>query len=324
MSQNLPSQVRQQMEEIEAIEAAIKAEQAGVTTPAVQTEPDSVAAVPEITTPEPVTKATVEPPPAAPVDQADSAETWRNRYLTLQGMQKAEAKTLRELRQQFDQLQAELVAAKEVQKAAVPPESLVTDKDESEFGKDLIDLQRRVVREMVTPLQTEMDTLKKENDSLRAQLGQTGTKVAEMSFEQRLATKVPDFDAVNTDPRWVTWLDEHDPILRGPRRIAAQSAFERGDVDAVSDYVTLWRSSIATPAAPVANPKADELQTQVAPVRSAASAAPQDKPGDKVYTADEADAVWTKITVLNRGGKYEEANKLETELTAAYNTGRVR
>jgi len=44
----------------------------------------------------------------------------------------------------------------------------------------------------------------------------------------------------------------------------------------------------------------------------------------KVYSERELNNAWTKIRTLNTQGKYDDAEKLEAELTAAYMEGRVK
>jgi hypothetical protein len=135
---------------------------------------------------------------------------------------------------------------------------------------------------------------------------------------------VPEFDQLDNDERWVAWLNEIDPMTRGPRRDQAQAAFNSGDAEAVAHYVGLFRESIA----PIANGKSDrqtELEKQVAPNRSASSTATRSVGKDsKIYSANELTKSWNKIRTLNTDGKYDDAAKLEAELTLAYMEGRVK
>ena len=263
-------------------------------------------------------------PTVAPVLADDNNPTWKQRWSTLQGMYDADVHRVtaqnRELNQLVNDLNSTVDALKVKQREEIQVSS-VTDRDTEQFGAELIDLQRRVASEMVTPLTNELNVLKSENARLLAQVGQTGTEVASMSFESKLRQVIGDFDAVNTNPSWVSWLNEVDPILRAPRRTVAQVAFESGDALAVKEYVDLWRKTV-----PLGNTKAetlqDELRSQVTPTRN--SPAVPNAEGKKTYTAAEADKAWARVTLLGRNGKYEEANKLDNELTEAYMQGRVK
>jgi len=159
---------------------------------------------------------------------------------------------------------------------------------------------------------------------LQSKISNTDNQVGEVGFTQKLNALVPGFDQLDSDERWVAWLNEIDPMTRGPRRDQAQAAFNSGDAEAVAHYVSLFRGSVE----PVANGKSDrqtELEKQVTPSRSASTVASKSSNNSsKIYSEKELDRGWTKIRDLNSQGKYDDAEKLEAELTVAYMEGRVK
>jgi hypothetical protein len=231
---------------------------------------------------------------------------------------------MRELKSQVESLRraAEAKPAEPVKKAA--QEKLVTDADVEAFGSDLIEVQRKVAREVAAEFRGELDAMKAENEKLREQLTATGTQVSEASFEQRLHRLVPDFEAVNADPKWIAWLNEVDPLLRGPRMTVAQGAFNRGDAEGIAHYVSLFKATLApaTPAEPAPS-KAEEIARQVQPNRSANSAAPVSQQG-KVYTDSDIQKMFRRSIELSAKGQNDEARKLEAEIDSAYKEGRVK
>ena len=140
------------------------------------------------------------------------------------------------------------------------------------------------------------------------------------SFEQRLHRLVPDFDAVNADPKWIAWLNEFDPLIRGPRKLVAQEAFNRGDAEAVADYVKLFRE-VTAPVEP-APQVTEELERQIQPSRSASSTQTA-SPKGKTYSTADITKMFNKVAQLGNQGKVDEARKLEAEIDAAYMEGRV-
>jgi hypothetical protein len=86
--------------------------------------------------------------------------------------------------------------------------------------------------------------------------------------------------------------------------------------------VKLFRQSIAAD-----EPKRDnrqaELEKQVSPTRSV-STQRTDRGNKKVYSEREITNSWNKIRSLNTKGQFDEASKLEAEITSAYLEGRVR
>ena len=227
---------------------------------------------------------------------------------------------LRDLKAQVDALRkAAETKPVEPAKPAVA-EKLVTDADVEAFGSDLIEVQRKVAREVAAEFRGELDAMRAENEKLREQLTSTGTQVSEASFEQRLYRMVPDFEAVNADPKWIAWLNEVDPLLRAPRSSVAQQAFNRGDAEGVAHYVSLFKQS-NKPVEPTAD-KTNELELQIQPNRSATSTPPTSQKG-KIYTNADIEKMFRKATDLGVKGRTDEAKKLEAEIDAAFMEGRV-
>ena len=315
----LPKQVQAQIAEIEAYEKALEAQQEPQSGE-LDTETEVVAEV----------EASPEPEEAKPADTSPTdveEETFKQKYNTLMGKYSAEVPRLheqvREMTEATKRLQTEL---KELKVEPTKPKekvSLVTDADRAEFGEELLDVQRRVAQEVSQEYEGRLEQQDAVIKELREELAKTGSQIGEVGFSQRLAQLVPDFAEIDKDESWFAWLDEHDPMLRGPRRVQAQQAFDSGDVEAIAHYVSMWKETLAAPEE--AKPNQAELEKQVAPNRSANSVRTQStNQNSKIYSPRDADRAWNKVRTLNTRGQYAEAEKLEADLTAAYMEGRVR
>jgi hypothetical protein len=310
----LPKQVEAQLRELEALEKQL--------TDAQNPEPQP-AEPPQDPQPAPAEPTPVEPTPT-PTEPVVAEETWQQKYKTLKGMYDAEVPRLhadlRELKGQVDNLRkaSETKPVEPAKPAAAT--KLVTDADVEAFGQDLIEVQRKVAREVASEFRGELDAMRVENEKLREQLTSTGTQVSEASFEQRLYRMVPDFEAVNANPKWIAWLNEVDPLLRAPRSSVAQQAFNRGDAEGVAHYVAMFKQTVA-PVEQKAD-KTDELERQLQPNRGAASAPPTSQKG-KVYTNSDIEKMFRKAADLGTKGQLDAAKKLEAEIDAAFMEGRV-
>jgi hypothetical protein len=326
----LPKQVQAQLDEVVELEKTLEAQKEPKKKKAKQSksseEPKDTETELSAATEEKSTPAEVTPTGTSPTDVASDFE---QRYKTLQGKYDAEVPRLltqvRELTSQLDTIQKGMEAKPEPPTKAKEKVSFVTDEDRAEFGEELINVQRRVAQEVSQEYEGRLEQQDEVIRKLQEQIAQTGSQVGEMGFTQRLQALVPDFADVDSDERWVAWLNEHDPMLRGPRRDKALSAFNEGDAEAVAHYVNLWKASIAA-VEPEARPNRQaELEKQVTPNGSANSSRTQSAGQDqKVWTARELQAGWDKIRVLNTRQQYDDANKLEATLTTAYMEGRVR
>lgn len=331
----LPKQVQAQLAEVEELEKSMSARKGKSETD--ETSEVDAAAETEEGEQEVATEPKGEPEDAKPADTSptDVADDFKQKYNTLRGKYDAEVPRLyeqvRDLTSQIDQLRTQLI---EKEKPSEPTKSeekvsYVTDADREEFGEELIDVQRRVAREVAAEYEQKLQAQSEVIEDLKNRVNQTGTQLGEMGFAQRLNALVPDFPQVDRDERWAAWLNEYDPMLRGPRRHQAKAAFDNGDAEAVAHYVQMFKESLGTTGEKPANEAGDtrqtELQKQVAPNRSAGNASRQSSSQNaKIYSQREAENAWQKITALNIRGKPEEAAKLEAEITAAYMENRVR
>lgn len=321
----LPKQVQAQLDEVEELEKELEARDAKAKeveqadTEADDSEPETQEALKLVET---------EPANTSPTDVEDEL-TFEQRYRTLQGKYDAEVPRLydqvRDLEDRIDRLQATAARPKSVEPTK-PKEkvSYVTDEDRAEFGEELIDVQRRVAREVSEEYQEQFAKQAEVIKALEEKIANTGNQVGAMSFTQRLAQLVPDFDAIDKDERWIAWLNEHDPMTRAPRRTQAKNAFEAGDAEAVAHYVSLFKGESDTQK-PKSQQRQTELEKQVAPNRSGNGSRTQSVGKDsKIYSEREVEAVWNKIQTLTVRGQADEAAKLEAEITTAYIEGRVR
>ena len=311
----LPKAVAAATEELAALEQQLQAPAPETPPPDGQTEDTH-----------PIPEPSPEPAQAAPVASTDvppevPEEKWEHKYRRLQGKYDAEVPRLH---QQVKELQAALQQMQhQVQQAPPPPpppekpaepERYVSDEDVANYGEDFVDIQRRITLDATREL-------RKQVEELKTQLAQQGSQVQSVSFEARLLKAVPDFEQINADPAWIEWLNEVDPLLRGPRRAIAQQAYLRGDVEAVKSYVDLWRKSQA-PAQPApAVSRQQELQRQVQPSRATTSA--PSSGAKKTYTLGEAEALFNRIQNLTAQGRIDEAKRLDAEISAAYAEGRI-
>ena len=333
----LPKQIQAQLDEVEALEKQLAQGEETTETPEtiepteVKTKKTSKKAKAKDTkvdmTEVPVQR---EEPVAVEAEPADDipeevSDSFKQKYSTLKGKYDAEVPRLhqqvRELSEQMDAIRKNAEPAQKVE-SEKPKErvSYVTDADRDEYGDDLIDFQRRVAKEHAQEFEEQAKVI----EELQSKISNTDSQVGEQGFTQRLNALVPGFDQLDNDERWVSWLNEYDPMSRGPRRDQAQAAFDAGDAEAIAHYVSLFNGSVN----PVENSKSDrqkELEKQVSPNRSASTASTKSAgQSDKIYSAASSEKAWTKIRALNTKGSYEEAEKLEAELTVAYMEGRVR
>jgi uncharacterized protein YukE len=323
--------VQAQLAEVEELEKTLTAQKEPKKEKAKKAEPseepkDTEAEVP-VTTEEANAPDEVTPADTSPTDVAAEFE---QKYKTLRGKYDAEVPRLhqqvRELTAKLDDLHKQLTQPpKQEPTKAKEKVSYVTDADRAEFGEELIEVQRRVAREVSQDYEDRFEQQEAIIKKLQDQLAQTGNQVGHMSFSQKLIQLVPDFNEVDNDERWIAWLNEYDPMLRSQRRDQAAKAFSEGDAEAVAHYVKLFKATIAEPKPVERSNRQAELEKQVTPNRSANSVSTKSVGKEsRIYSEREIQGAWDRIRNLNTRKMYDEAAKLEAEITSAYLEGRVR
>jgi outer membrane biosynthesis protein TonB len=317
----LPRVIQEQVEQADAFVAQMN----GQTTPNAETapKPDPNPDVNPEPQPQPISQE--EEPKPAPVPE----ETWERKYLTLKGMYDAEVPRLhsqmRELNQQVQTLIAEAAVAKAQQpkQDAVTAKPLITEQDKEAFGSDLLDLIDRATEQKLAGNRDIEAQLRAEINELKGKLGNVTERqvVSDKDrYEAALSAQVPDWEAMNVDQGFLTWLAEVDPVYGMPRQYALTNAYESLDANRTATIFKQYKATLAPAPRPQAN---RELQRQVAPTRSHTSPAPTTSTAEKrVYTTQDIDSFYAEW----RRGMIDEAEavQIERDIHAAINEGRIR
>ena len=321
MEQDLPKAIQAELEAAEAIEKQLAAEAAapdGNTESA--TEQQAQTSAPE----------TAQVTDTTPQKTDGDEESWKRRFETLTGKYNAEVprlhQQLKEQRSEMEQLRDEVEQVKAKPQTPEPPkDKLVTSNDEETFGTDLIDVMRRVTREELDVMtakivQLEQKLLKvAELPKQVEQVVQNQVNTQEQQFWASVKDLVPDWNEVDTDPRWIEWLNETPEYALVTYRELAQDAINAGNASKVSQLVKAWKQSAGILGEkPQSNAK-QELERQVAPAKSSASTAPTAK---KNWTGDEYQRAFDPR--LSAEMSETEIDALQAEAELAYQEGRIQ
>lgn len=301
----VPNRVREEARAAEAQLAEIAraaAAPAPAETPPANDQPASTAPDPGAN---PV-GATVVPGPTAPaapappeIDYARLLSAAEQRERSLQGMFNKQAEQLQLLQRQLDQL----IKEKEQPKPAAPPTKLITDEDVKEYGDETIDMVRRVFRESMAGV---MGPLDNRIAAIERALREMGGKVehasavvhqtAEDKFWAAVDAALPNFDAVNNDPRMLDWLGKADTISGVVRHKLLTEAHTKLDAARV---IAIFKQGMAdagigAPAADAAKGSSTvDLATLATPGAGAQSTSPASgQRKGKVWTAAEVEKVY--------------------------------
>lgn len=313
---SLPRSVQAQLDQAVALQAQLNGESA----PEGNTDAKNAAEQPQ----EQVSEQEVQPTQVAQQPSVD----WEQRFKVLEGKYRAELPRLHEQNKELSERLDQAIKTMEA-KSSEPQKTdskLVTDADIEAYGSDLVDMVRRASRE-------EFDALaQKLVANLDARFGDVQAKVTRT--EQRIVKSdtdkfweaitapdaVPDFDAVNDDPRWFAFLDARVPGTRFTRRAVAEDAISSLDAVALIEQVKAFKESLGIKPDATKTKTKPNLNSQVAPSSSRAST-PSDTTG-KVWSGQEyANALdHRNLQRMTR----EDYEALVSEAETALAEGRVR
>lgn len=365
----LPRQVRKQIEEADRIAKEYQASQQGATPPAdgqPPADPDAPPAAGELVaspSPSPEGDASAAggastaatPPAPTPLPQ----EGWEQKYKVLQGKYNAEVPRLQsqvrdqtdEVRRLRDQVTAtqNLLASLGPQRgapasapaAATPPQPtrLVKDEEVREFGADLIDVMRRVVREEQASLLPEIDRrvapVVRRVDEVAHATQQVGTRMAradQLSVLEQLDAQVPNWKQLNEDANFLDWLDQTDPYAGVQRGQLLKQAYQAHDGPRVVAFFSGYQkehAAVSPPAPPAAPASAaapqKRLEQFVAPgTPKTGTAGTQDGSGKRVWTRDEISGFYSSVQAGRFKGTSEQRKAIEADIFAAQREGRIR
>jgi hypothetical protein len=302
-------------------------------------------------------------PPAPPANPPASPpqEGWEQKYKVLQGKYNAEVprlqtkvrdqdEAIRQLREQLTATQnllASLSAQRESAPAGDPPSArtpaqptrLVKDEEVREFGADLIDVMRRVVREEQASLLPEIDRRVAPVAQRVDQVAQAATSVAQrvaQSDQQTVLSmldqQVPKWRELNEDQGFLEWLDQIDPFSGYKRGALLQQAYKAHDGPRVVAFFNgyLKEHAAVTPPAPPAAPAPaaapqKTLDKFVAPgTPKTGAASTPDGSGKRVWSRAEIGKFYADVQAGRYRTRPDEQKKLEADIFAAQREGRIR
>jgi hypothetical protein len=293
--------------------------------------PQALESVPPTATPAPA-----EPLPPPPENEND--ESWKRRFLRMQGSYNASQKTIGEMQEQMTQLGNELLhlqrmppQPRQQQPPAPPPDapSYLTEQDEQNYGKELLDVTQRAALHAIAP---HLQSLEAQNAELQARLA----KEARRALDQAVEIAVPNYREIDRDPRWHRWLLGIDVLSGRVRQQLLNEAISAAQAPRVISFFRgFLNEEVATghnepapnsrqPAAP--REPAIDLASLAAPGRARPATGgdaslPPDKP---IYTRAQLRELYSMHRKGAYVGREAEWARLDADIIAAGREGRIR
>ena len=262
-------------------------------------------------------------------------EAFEKRYKSLQGMYNAEVPRLhaekRELESRVSQLESLMTSlGTPNQTPTTASQPLVTDADVEEYGES-IDVMRRVSREEAAQQQSRIDQLENLVRGMQTsvvpqvqQLQHRQAVTTEQAFWSDIQNAVPDWQEINTDQNFQSWLLDVDPLTGISRQTYLDDAQRNLDARRVTNFFSTWKAqtgqSVAQPSRKAT--AASELERQVAPGRGR-SGGTQGSAEPNTYTSNDIKSFFSDVQKGKYKGKEQERDRKERDIFAAQREGRI-
>lgn len=265
----------------------------------------------------------------------NSKDTWEQKYKTLQGMYNAEVPRMkaenRELNSRVAQME-QLLSSMNSQPITQPESNdpLITDKDVEDYG-DSIDVMRRAAREEVAAANRRVEQLEQRMMQMQAsvvpqmnQITHAQAQSAEQGFWADLSSKVPQWQDINNDQNFQSWLLEVDPLTGISRQTYLEDAQNNLDTNRVAQFFRTWQEANGKPSVAQTNRKvpSNQLEKQVSPGRGRSGANTMPSEG-QTYSPADIEGFFDSVRKGKYRGREEERGRIERDIFAAQREGRI-
>jgi hypothetical protein len=327
----IPDQVRRQAARAEEL----RRELAGEDAPAEEAAANSTTTVVEEAQPQ--QEAEVERQP-----EQQAQPEWEQRYRTLQGKYDAEVGAMRGQISSMERLLATMQHPAPQQAPAPSPSAPVqfNEADVELYGEDLLEAASRAAEaklearygKTIQNLQQHVQQLSGRQEEDRV--------FRELDSDPELAGRWRD---LNTDPRFIEWLQAVDEMAGVSRNTMLQHAYQNGDAMRTGRFFKKFMAEhTAPPPTAMAPQTADSptrytnggygngaaagglrLEDMAAPGRAAGSGAGNGAPSPRLWSRPDITAFYRARTMGKFKGREAEAERLEADLLKAGDEGRL-
>jgi hypothetical protein len=279
-------------------------------------------------------------PAPAPTPVPEPSSDWEQRYNTLQGKYNTE---LPELRGQVRSLQELLAAMQSAPRAELPPAipdqpkprvniREIPSEDVEAYGQELINASQRWAEARFAPLLQDYERRIAAVEGGTQQMAQIS---AQRNVEQQLAHAVPNWEQVNTDPAFLTWLAQVDPFSGRSRKAMITEAHGAGDAARTIAFFRAYLNE-HTAVSPTPGTRLDHTDAQASadrlPLESlavpgrgqVAAPAASGAPEKRIWTTAQITAFYREKQRGMWRDREADADRVERDIIAASKEGRVR
>lgn len=268
--------------------------------------------------------------------KVEDDQSWEHRYKSMKGRYDRSEAQMRAMSDQITGLQNVIATMQsqpqEPRNEELRAERLITPEEEQDYGSEFLSVVGKKAKEEFSP---EVARLRQEIDGLKSQLNGVGGYVQQdvrSRMEATMNERLPNWQDVNVDPEFLSWLKLPDPYSGVIRHELLKTAYERNDTPRVLNFFQGFLSEEAAMAPASSGPDLSSsttahkvpLEKFAAPGRAktaAASGAPAEKP---IFTRADIAKFYAETAARKYVGREAEKNRIEAQIFEAEREGRIR
>jgi len=248
------------------------------------------------------------------VDQSKPRANWKKRYTTYKSKTDTTIYKLRQdnarlneynisLNSKVDALDKKLES---LSKSSSDALSNLSEEERDLLGDDTVISLQKLVDAQIAPLKAQLEEARKQNLESRKAKAEENQAMANNSFIERLSDLVPDYDQIDTDPKFLEWMEGTEVESGLTRKYIFKQAQSIGDVNRVASYFNTFKGA----------KKVNPLEKHISPTKTSTNTQ-QQKPKlpDTVSFRD-----YEKFTNDCIRGKYRGKEKIKQELELKFDT----
>ena len=259
---------------------------------------------------------------AQPEPETPPADEWKRKHDALFGKYSTEIGQARAKIRDLEAEVARLTAAASAPKEEKPPVQQFDAGAYADYDAPIQELATTVAR-----LEEELRSKEAVIASLSGQMQPLQQSVAQREYEAFLsgvASKVPNLDALNTDPDFLAWLNEPNPYdpSGGSFGDTLRAAESRRNVEGVARIFNDFAATSGKYAQPQAAKPASPRPKNVQPSSSSAAPVQPDK-GRRTWTVAAIEQFYRDVAQGRYAGREEEVRAVKKEIYMADQQGLV-
>ena len=250
------------------------------------------------------------------IPREQTVDYWKHRFDVIQGKYHAETA---DLRSQLSSLKESIEDLSSKQSSQYQSIENTLDNLEEEYGEEFSNaLNSRIQNLVNAELQRVTSKVDQEISSVR----QVQAKNEEQLFQDSIAKFVPNWVSINTDPNFITWLDNSVESFSGFNFMAIlRNAYEGRDLDKVTKIFQTYIDATRRQKQPQVSQEQASMITP--PKRGSVANNTLENNSGKVFTQSEIQEFYRKLNAGDFKGKDEYVRQTKLAILQANAEGRI-